>query len=123
MEDANVKLTGNLYFDASQAAVKFDDLVLRPGRPWAKMRARIVADPKFVDAAHFDFRLQFRFARRPRSASSRFDYTKAGVYATRIGEGSIIGQLSAGALCAGARRRDEFCRGEQYLQFCTARLG
>ena len=78
-KDENVKLQSNLYYDASGATVKFDDLDFAAWQALGKDAGSIIADPKFVDAAHFDFHLQ------PDSPATKigfkpFDYTKAGVY-------------------------------------------
>lgn len=77
--DANMKLGNNLYFDASGAGVKFIDMDFAAWQASGKDAGSIIADPKFVDAAHFDFHL------RPDSPTGKigfkpFDYSKAGVY-------------------------------------------
>jgi len=66
----------NLYYDASGAPLKQTDLACAA---LGKDAGSIIADPKFVDAAHFDFRL------KPGSPAAKisfvpFDYRKAGVY-------------------------------------------
>jgi hypothetical protein len=78
-KDANVKLESNLYYDASGKPVKFVDADLAAWQATGKDAGSVIADPKFVDAAHFDFHLQ------PDSPAVKigfkpFDYAKAGVY-------------------------------------------
>jgi hypothetical protein len=78
-DDPNVKLESNLYFNASGEPVKFGKMDFAAWQASGKDAGSIIADPKFVDAEHFDFRLQ------PDSPAAKigfkpFDFTKAGVY-------------------------------------------
>lgn len=78
-KDANFKMESNLYYDATGAAVSFDGMTLAQWQASGKDAGSIVADPKFVDPAHFDFQLQ------PGSPAEKigfqpFDFSKAGVY-------------------------------------------
>jgi hypothetical protein len=78
-KDANVKLDHNLYCDASGAPVKFEGMDFAAWQASGKDAGSMVANPKFVDAKHFDFRLQsdspaVKIGFRP------FDFTNAGVY-------------------------------------------
>lgn len=79
LNDDHVKLRNNLYWDASGEPVDFGGLTLeeRQARGWDQ--GSIVADPRFVDPARFDFRLQ------PGSPAEQigfkpFDYSQAGLY-------------------------------------------
>lgn len=78
-KDDNVKLKSNLYYDTSGAEVKFLDLDFAAWQASGKDAGSIIADPKFVDVARFDFHLE------PNSPATGigfqpFDYTQAGVY-------------------------------------------
>jgi hypothetical protein len=74
-----VKLQSNLYCNAAAVPADFGGMTLAQRQASGQDAGSIVADPKFVDAAHFDFRLQ------PGSPAEKigfkpFDFTKAGVY-------------------------------------------
>jgi hypothetical protein len=78
-DDKNVKLDHNLYYNASGAAVKFGKMDFAAWQASGKDAGSIIADPKFIDAEHFDFHLQ------PDSPAAKIgfkpiDYSKAGVY-------------------------------------------
>ncbi len=74
-----VKFDNNLYWDTSERPLKFGNMDLAKWQAAGMDVNSIVADPKFVDPAGYDFRLQ------PDSPAGKigfkpFDYTKAGVY-------------------------------------------
>lgn len=77
--DGNVRLQKNVYFNASGEPVTFEGMSLAEWQRSGKDAGSIVADRKFVDPDHFDFRL------RPDSPAlalgfKPFDYRRAGVY-------------------------------------------
>jgi hypothetical protein len=78
-KDANVKLEKNLYFDASGAPVKFEDLDFVAWQKLGKDAGSILSDPKFVNPARFDFHLQGD-SPAAKIGFKPFDYSKAGVY-------------------------------------------
>jgi parallel beta-helix repeat protein len=78
-KDANVKLDHNLYFNAAGQPIKFEGMDLAAWQATGKDQGSVIADPKFVNAAKHDFRLQ------PDSPALKigfkpFDTTKVGVY-------------------------------------------
>ena len=78
-KDENVVSESNLYWNASGTPVTFHGETLESWQAKAKEEGSLVADPLFVDADGYDFRL------RPGSPAARigfrpFDYSKAGLY-------------------------------------------
>ena len=77
--DDNVELRGNLYFDASGEPMTFEGMTLQKWQASGKDTGSIVADPKFVNPARSDFRLQGD-SPAAKVGFKPFDYTRAGVY-------------------------------------------
>ncbi len=78
-KDKNFKLRSNLYYNTSGEPVTFDGMTLDQWQAEGHDSGSIVADPKFVDPAGDDYRLQ------PDSPAAKvgfepFDYSQAGVY-------------------------------------------
>jgi hypothetical protein len=73
-------LRNNLYWDISGKPFEFEGMTFEEWKQkTGQGKGSIVADPKFVDPKHYDFRLEpdspaFKVGFKP------FDYTKAGVY-------------------------------------------
>ena len=77
--DAQITLRNNIYYNASGAPIEFEEMTFDQWQKNGRDANSIIADPMFVDAENFDFRL------RPGSPAIQlgfepFDYTKAGVY-------------------------------------------
>ncbi len=79
LNDDNVKLQKNLYWDMSGRKVDFQGLSLEERQKKGWDVGSLIADPKFVDAEHYDFHLP---ADSPASqiGFQPFDYSRAGVY-------------------------------------------
>jgi len=74
-----VKMRDNCYWNASDKKVEFAGMTLEEWQERGHDTDSIIADPMFVDAENFDFRL------KPNSPALKtgfkpFDYSKAGVY-------------------------------------------
>jgi len=78
-KDENVKLQGNLYWNASQKPVDFAGMTLDQWQAAGKDAGSIVADPRFVDPEQGDFRLK-PDSPAPSIGFQPFDYARAGVY-------------------------------------------
>jgi len=78
LKEANVKMENNCYWDTRTQEPLFLDM---PFSEWKKLKDRnsVVANPGFVDAENYDFRLKSRFVAR-KIGFEPFDYDKAGVY-------------------------------------------
>ena len=84
LNDDQVKLRNNLYWNNSGKPVDFQGMTLEQRQEHGWDVGSIVADPQFVDAEHFDFHL------KPGSPASPigfkpFDYSEAGVYGEKRG--------------------------------------
>ena len=82
LNDDNVKLRENLYWNMSGQGIDFQGMSLEERQKHGWDKGSIIADPKFVDPVHYDFHL------RPDSPASQigfhpFDYSRAGVYGDR----------------------------------------
>jgi len=78
-KDVNVKLGKNLYWDASTKPIDFQGMNFSQWQRAGKDVGSVVANPEFLAAEGFDFRLEkdspaFRLGFKP------FDFSKAGVY-------------------------------------------
>lgn len=79
INDDKVVFRNNLYWREEGGEIDFQGLTLKERQERGWDLGSIIADPKFVDPEHYDFRL------RPGSPALKigfepFDYTKAGVY-------------------------------------------
>ncbi len=96
INDDKVRFAGNLYWDASGKPVDFHGLTLAQRQEKGWDEGSLIADPRFVDPAGGDFRLQ------PGSPAEKigfkpFDYYRAGLYGDqRLGLDSQGFQLSGG---------------------------
>tara|TARA_R110002050_G_scaffold184053_1_gene317495 strand:+ start:9965 stop:12124 length:2160 start_codon:yes stop_codon:yes gene_type:complete len=79
-KDANIKMENNCYWDTRMKEPLFLDM---PFNHWKKLKDKnsIVANPEFVDAENYDFRLRSRSVVQ-KIGFEPFDYGKAGVYGT-----------------------------------------
>lgn len=77
-KEANIKMDKNCYWDAGKAEPLFQNM---PFSEWEKRKDKnsLLADPGFVDALNYDFRLKSQSVAR-RIGFKPFDYSKAGVY-------------------------------------------
>ncbi|MCC5939300.1 MAG: right-handed parallel beta-helix repeat-containing protein [Lunatimonas sp.] len=78
LKDADVKMENNCYWDTRTKEPLFQKMSFRE---WKKLKDRnsLLADPGFVDAENFDFRLKSLHTAR-KIGFKPFDYSKAGVY-------------------------------------------
>ncbi|MFQ6096821.1 MAG: right-handed parallel beta-helix repeat-containing protein, partial [Armatimonadota bacterium] len=77
-KDENVVSESNLYWKTT-GPVEFHGFSLEEWQAKGKEKGSIVEDPKFVDAEHYDFRLQADSPAK-KIGFKEFDYTKAGLY-------------------------------------------
>lgn len=78
LKEADVKMENNCYWDTRTTEPLFLGI---PFKDWKKLKDKnsVLADPGFVDAENYDFRLKSRNVAR-KIGFMPFDYEKAGVY-------------------------------------------
>ena len=95
LNDDKVQLRNNLYWNTSGKGVDFQGMSLEERQKHGWDEGSIVADPKFVDAEHYDFHLQAD-SPAPQIGFQPFDYSRAGVY----GDAAWTGRPKAFAFAA-----------------------
>lgn len=76
---ANVRLFNNIYWDTSGKPINFSGLSFQEWQGMGRDKGSEIANPEFLDAAKFDFRLK-KSSPALKLGFEPFDYSKAGVY-------------------------------------------